>query len=259
MYEMMRNKTGRESSGRSGKVIIWLLVVLAAAACLLGAGYLFFKTYTIRTVYVEGNVHYTQEEIQNFVMKGPLGSNSLYLSFKFRHKGVEDIPFVDVMDVNILSPDTIKITVYEKALAGYVKYMDTYMYFDKDGYVVECASVKTVGIPQIAGLSFDHMVLGEILPVEDTDIFNSIMSLTKLLNKYELTADKIFFSSANEITVYFGSVKVALGSNSKLLEEKFMRLPELLKKVEGKSGTFRLENYSEDNTNIPFELDKTGS
>ena len=259
MYEMMRNKAGRGNEGRSGKAVIWLLVLLAAAACLLGAGYLFLKTYTIRTVYVEGNVHYTQEEIETIVMEGPFGHNSLYLSFKYRKKGVEDIPFVDVMDVNILSPDTIKITVYEKALAGYVKYMDSYLYFDKDGYVVECSSVITAGIPQIVGRHFDHVVLGEMLPVEDTDIFNSVMSLTKLMDKYDLTADKIFFHSTGEITIYFGQIKVALGSNSRLLEEKVMRLPELLGKVEGKSGTFRMENYSEDNTNIPFELDNTGS
>lgn len=50
---------------------------------------------------------------------------------------------MDVMNVSILAPDTIKITVYEKALAGYVKYLDTYMYFDKDGYVVESSGIRT--------------------------------------------------------------------------------------------------------------------
>ena len=109
------------------------------------------------------------------VTKGSLGHNSLYLSVKYRKKGVENIPFVDVMDVQILSPDTIKIVVYEKALAGYVRYMDTYMYFDKDGYVVECSDVKTQGIPQITGLKFGYMVLGERLPIEDEGCFTNII------------------------------------------------------------------------------------
>ena len=87
------------------------------------------SVYTVRTVYVEGNVHYTEDEIMEIVMSGPLGDNSLYLSLKYRDRGIQDIPFVDVMNVSILAPDTIKITVYEKALAGYVKYLDTYMYF----------------------------------------------------------------------------------------------------------------------------------
>lgn len=113
-------------------------VIILVAAVILAAVFLFLeKRYTIKTIYVEGNVHYTQKEIIDMVTKGSLGHNSLYLSVKYRKKGVENIPFVDVMDVQILSPDTIKIVVYEKALAGYVRYMDTYMYFDKDGYVVE--------------------------------------------------------------------------------------------------------------------------
>lgn len=84
-------------------------------------------------------------------MSGPLGDNSLYLSLKYRDRGIQDIPFVDVMNVSILAPDTIKITVYEKALAGYVKYLDTYMYFDKDGYVVESSGIRTQGIPRSRG------------------------------------------------------------------------------------------------------------
>lgn len=208
--------------------------------------------YTVKNVYVEGNLHYSQEEIKAFVMQGPLGDNSLYLSLKYRNKGMENVPFVDVMDVDILSPDTIRITVYEKALAGYVRYMDSYMYFDKDGYVVECSDVKTEGVPQITGLTFDYMVLEEKLPVEDEEVFDSIMNLTKLLDKYELEADNIFFHSSGEITIYFGDIKAALGDDSSQLENKMMRLPTFLSKLEGKKGTLRMENLTEDRTDVSF-------
>lgn len=232
--------------------MILLFCILA-----VGFGIIWYlqKNYTIRTVYVEGNVHYTQEEIQNIVMSGLFGNNSLYLAFKYQNKGVQNIPFVDIMDVSILSPDTIKIKVYEKALAGYVKYLDTFMYFDKDGCVVECSNMKTVGIPEIAGLNFEYMVLGEVLPVEDTDIFSSIMSITRLLDKYELTADKIYFYDSKSVTIYFGEIKAALGNNNREIEDKIMLLPELLKKVEGKKGTFRMESFNDTNTNVSFEPD----
>ena len=187
---------------RTGKRFgIKILILLVFAAVILGAGYYVLDTYRIETVYVEGNVHYTEEEVKGFVMDGILGDNSLYLSLKYKNKGVENIPFVDVMDVTILSPDTIKISVYEKALAGYVKYLDTYMYFDKDGYVVESSSVKTVGVPQITGLEFDHVILGEKLPVENEEVFNDILNITMLLNKYDLVADKIFFHSSGDMTI----------------------------------------------------------
>ena len=237
------------------KIGIKILILAVLLAGLAGAGFYVVHTYTVQNVYVEGNIHYTQDEIKSMVMDGALSNNSLYLSLKYKNKGVENIPFVDVMDVSILSPDTIKITVYEKALAGYVKYLDTYMYFDKDGYVVESSSVKTVGVPQITGLDFDHVVLGEPLPVENKEVFGNILNITKLLNKYELTSDKIYFHSFDEVTIYFGQVKVSIGKAGENLEEKIMLLPKFLQDLEGKSGTLQMENYGEGNGRFTFKPD----
>ena len=209
------------------------------------------SVYTVRTVYV----HYTEDEIMEIVMSGPLGDNSLYLSLKYRDRGIQDIPFVDVMNVSILAPDTIKITVYEKALAGYVKYLDTYMYFDKDGYVVESSGIRTQGIPQITGLSFNHVVLGEQLPVEDPQVFSRIMDLTKLLNKYSLAADKIYLHSSGDITIYFGQIKVSMGSDNSHIEDKLQLLPDFLEKLQGKSGTLQMENYEEGKGKFTFKPD----
>ena len=210
-------------------------------------------TYTVNTVYVEGNVHYTEDEIKEIVMRGVLGDNSLYLSLKYRNKGIENIPFVDVMDVKILAPDTIKIIVYEKILTGYVKYMDTYLYFDKDGYIVESSGVRTAGVPQITGLEFDHAVLGQQLPVKDSDIFNNILNVTKLLRKYELSSEKIYFSGSGDITVYFGQVKVALGKDASTLEDKLQCLPEILPTLEGKCGTLQMSGYDESSGRYTFQ------
>ena len=93
-------KTGR-------RIGIKILILLMILAIFLGIGYYVLDTYRIETVYVEGNVHYTEEEVKSIVMDGVLGDNSLYLSLKYKNKGVENIPFVDVMDVTILSPDNI--------------------------------------------------------------------------------------------------------------------------------------------------------
>ena len=156
------------------KLVLVLTVTAVLAAAVLGVGYYVKSNYTVQNVYVEGNVHYSEEEIREIVMKGPLGDNSLYLSLKYRNRGIEGVPFVDVMDVTVLAPDTIRITVYEKVLIGYVKYMGTYMYFDKDGYVVESSSVKTAGVPQITGLDFSYVVLGEALPVDNPQVLSLI-------------------------------------------------------------------------------------
>lgn len=213
-------------------------------AALLGAGGVVGRTYTIRTAYVEGNVHYSEEEIKAIVMDGMFGSNSLYLSLKYKNKGIEGIPFVDVVDVDILSPDTVKIIVYEKALTGCVRYLDTYVYFDRDGYAVESSGDRTAGIPQVMGLKFGHIVLGEKLPVQDGGVFSSILDITKLLQKYSLAPDKIYRNDTGGITLYFGGIRVALGNEPGALEDKIMLLPEFLPKLQDKEGTLQMEVYN---------------
>lgn len=242
----------RNSKGRWGGVLIFLIII----AVLLGGFYYVISTYSIKTVYVEGNVHYTEEEIKEMVLDGPLSNNSLYLSVKFRNKGMENIPFVDVMNVTVLEPDTIKITVYEKALAGYIEYLDTYMYFDRDGYVVETSNIRTVGIPQITGLNFDYMVLGEKLPVADDGVFEGIMQITNLLDRFDLIVDKIYFQSDMDIVLYFGGIRVILGDDSNL-EEKIMILPTFLKDLEGQKGTLYMSNYIEGSGVTVFRADET--
>ena len=228
---------------KSKRIRIGILFMVLLVAVLGGAGLYILNSYTIRTVYVEGNVHYSEEEIKSIVMDGFLGDNSLYLSMKYKRKGIEGIPFVDEMDVEILSPDTIRITVYEKALTGCIRYMDTYVYFDRDGYVVESSAVRTVGVPQVMGLKFEHIVTGDKIPVENEAVFNSILNITRMLQKYSLTADKIYFKDSGDITIYFQNIKVALGNNSATLEDKLMLLPDLLPRLEGKSGILQMQNY----------------
>lgn len=235
------------------KIGIILLVLIVLAAILLGIGYYIKTNYTVRQVYVEGNVHYTEEEIKEIVMDGFLGDNSLYLSMKYRNRGVEGVPFVDAMDVKVMAPDTIKIIVYEKVLTGYVKFMDTYMYFDKDGFVVESSGVRTAGVPQVMGLEFDYMVVGQELPVEDRDVFGSILNITRLLNKYELNADKLYFDEKGNITAHFGGVKVELGNDANTLGDKLMLLPELLPSLEGRSGTLQMAVYNESGGRYMFK------
>lgn len=225
--------------------------------CIFAAAFVYVdKTYTITTVYVDGNVHYTADEIKEMVLGDRFDGNSLYLSMKYRMKGMENIPFVSAMDVQILSPDTIRITVYEKSLAGYVEYLGRYMYFDKDGVVVEASTEQTAGIPLVTGLDFDHVVLYEPLPVENTEVFGQILDTTQMLKKYDLSADRIYFNSDSAMTIYFGDVRVGIGARENM-DDKFMFLTQNLDKLAGESGVLRLEHYDESTRSVTFEPDRS--
>lgn len=229
-----------------------VLLFLALLAALLGIIYYLLEYYRIETVYVDGNVHYTQEEIKEIVMDGPIGNNSLYLSLKYKNKSITGVPFIAAMDVTVLAPDTIRISVYEKSLAGYIEYLGRYIYFDKDGTVVESSSVRTLGLPQITGLSFDHVIVGEPLPVSNSNIFYEILSVTRTLTDSGLAAQRINFNSKEEMTIYFGDIRVAFGTSS-YLNEKIDLLKTLIPKLEGKKGTLDIKNYSNNVKTYTFE------
>lgn len=209
---------------------------------------------TVTTVYVDGNIHYSNDEITAMVTEGRFGNNTLYLFAKYRNKEIKDVPFIETMSVSIESKDTIRITVYEKTLAGYVEYLGNYMYFDKDGYVVECSTIKTEGIPQVLGLHFDHVILYEKLPIDNEQIFQEILSISQMLVKYDLQTDKIYFDEDMNLSLYFGEARVDFG-NDIYLEEKLMVLPDILPKLEGKKGLLDLSNYKKGDT-ITFQQNK---
>ena len=230
-----------------------VLIASIVIVCLAAAALVVVSVFRVQNVSVEGNVHYTSEEIEAMVLTDRLSYNSLYLSLKYRNKEIRDIPFIETMSVRVDSPDSITIRVYEKSVAGYVEYMGRYMYFDRDGIVVESSETRTEGIPQVTGIRFDHVVLYEELPVENTDIFQEILSITQMLSKYQITTDKIYFNESNEITLYFDNIRAKLGKDN--LEEKVMRLEQILPNLSGESGVLDLQNYSEDRKNVTFQKD----
>ncbi len=251
------SNSGRKEKVRFGKtkrMMILSAVLLSLLVFLIAAYIYIINNYTVTTVHVEGNIHYTNEEIMEMVMGGAYGDNSLLLSLKYRDKGIENVPFIEMMDVTVEAKDTIRITVYEKALAGYVAYLGRYVYFDKDGIVVEASTEKTEGIPQVTGLKFDHVILHERLPVEKPEVFAEILNITQQLDKYSMSADKIYFDANYQITLLFGEARVALG-NDIYIEEKIMKLQYILPDLLGKSGVLDMREYSEDTKSYSFEQD----
>ncbi len=230
--------------------IIFMLLFVFVCTGILVVKYKF----TITSITVVGNEHYTDEEISDFVMSGRYGHNSIYLYLKYRNKSVNSIPFIEQMDVELLSPQAVKIQVYEKAVAGYVEYLGHYLYFDKDGIVVESSTKQMEGIPFVTGLKFDYIMLHEKLPIENDGIFKQILNITQLLTKYEISTDRIYFDADQNITLYFGNARVYLGTSDHI-DEKINRLRFLLPKLNGSSGVMHMENYTGEGGKFTFEKD----
>lgn len=243
----------KEESFFTKKRIILIFVVSLLVA--LAAMTVFVITYyRVTDVKVEGNIHYSEKEIEQMVLDGKVTDNSLLLSMKYKDKSIDGIPFIESMSVEVTSHNAIKIQVYEKALAGCVAYLGKYMYFDREGIVVESSDVLTEGVPQVTGLSFDEVLLYEPLPVEDAGVFADILSITQLLSKYDILADKIQFDRAYRVTLHYDRARVEIGDRD-FLDEKIMQLPEILPHLEGKKGVLHMQDFNGENETVTFELD----
>lgn len=235
----MYNDTYRKM--RRKKIYIKLLVFWLTLIALVGGGYLFYRAHMVKNVTVTGNVHYTSEEIQDMVMTDELSHNSLYLSFAYKNKTIKDVPFIASMSVEVVAPDSIKIDVKEKNLAGYLKYVGQNVYFDDEGTVMEISGTYTAGIPEVTGIAVDEVVLNQKLPVEDPEIFELILEVTKSLEKYDIHAERIALSTSKEITLYAGNIEALLGSRD-YLDEKMNRLHNLSEALSDKSGVLDLRD-----------------
>ena len=138
---IVKKDKSNKAGGRG--LIIKLALIFGILALATGGVFWFLDAFRVTAVIVEGNVHYSTTQIEELVMDSDFSTNSIFLSMQYHNKSITDVPFVERIDVSVVDRNTVKITVYEKALAGYVQYLGSYMYFDKDGIIVESSNVIT--------------------------------------------------------------------------------------------------------------------
>lgn len=229
-------------------IIVLSVLIVGMLVLLVGMQY-----YRVDEIIVEGNEQYTKDEIINLVMTDSLDSYSLLFKWRIDQNKMEEIPFVDEIEVTVESPKKVKIKVYEKTVVGYVEHLGYYLYFDKDGTVVESSTEQLEGVPMVSGIPLDTIVLYKPLPVENDEIFKSLLNLTQLMEKYDVQPDNIRFNNELEITLYFGEAKVLLGEKNPS-DDKIFKLSKLLPELDGLEGTLHLENYDESMKNITFNI-----
>ena len=197
----------------------------------------------IDTVFVEGEDFYTEQEIEDYLFSTPWERNYWVASIKNRLGWKKEIPFIAGYIMEFDGMDQVTITVYEKNIVGYINYMGSHMYFDKDGTVVESSShLLWEEVPLITGLDFDSIVLYKPLPVADPTSFTQILNLTQLIKKYHISVDKIYFDSRMDVTLYVDSVRVKLG-DKQYMEDKIAELSGMLPQLTGLRGVLHLEEY----------------
>lgn len=223
-----------------------LLVGLIAAAILALSVFLLFH---IQKIEVTGIEMLTQQEVSDWVKSDTMSGNSLYVLWKSKFRPDESLPMMKSAEISMKNPWTIKVKIEEHKLLGGILYENEYAYFDEEGTVLKKQTESIPGIPLVEGLGVKKVVLNHKVKAENRKVFSYVIQVGKVVEKWELSPEKIVFNGT-EATLHFGTIAVNIGDEN--FDDRVAQIAPILEKLQGKSGTVHLENFTMQSTLISF-------
>lgn len=232
------------------------LITVLSVLILFFAVFLLFQT---RKIEVTGNQYCQDETLVKWVQEDKYAFHSIYIWWKYNYGDVKKPAAIESVKVSVKNPWTVVLKVKEKEFLGYFDYQGEFLYFDQNGTAALKTAEVIPGAPFIEGLNLDaeKVKMNQKLPVEDEDIFERIVEVTRLSNKYELSSDRLTCSEG-AVNLIFGVVTVQLGKGN--YEMKIAQISPILAKLNeqfaGQAGVLHLENYETAGASVRFVPEK---
>ncbi len=223
----------------------WYHKFLALAGVISAVLLFIFFGLKIDTVKVEGTQAYSDEEIRQAVFTRRFSDNELFFEIYRKIYGINKLPLIEDIEVTYENMHTVLLHVYDKAISGCIRYMGQYVYFDKDGIVLQSTEEKKEGVPVVTGIQFGTFTVGEAFNVKDNSLFAAIMNLSQLIAHYGIEVNRIHVTDG-AVALYSGDILVMLGKKE-MYDDEMSALSSVLEttKKERLSGTIHMENFRE--------------
>lgn len=224
----------------------YVKVLIGSGVCLLLVLFLIIG-FKIEHVQVEGTEIYSSQEIEQSVFTRKFSDNELVFAVYQKIYGMNKLPFVEDIEVSYDNRNTVTLHVYDKTISGCIKYMGQYVYFDKDGIVLQSLKERKEGVPIVTGIKFGDFTVGQPFTVEDDSLFTSIMNLSRLITHYNIEVKKIHVK-ASDIIIYSGDIKILLRKKS-MYDDELSVLSSILEtaKEKGLGGTIDMRAFEKGN------------
>ena len=206
-------------------VTITLLVSIAAVIFSLS------PVFTVDSIEVRGNSHYTTEEILNMAHAVP-GKNIIYHANKEETEGyLEQNPYIRSATVTRRLPSTLVIRVKERQEKFAFRYDDDWLIMDEEGILLK----KTRNKPKqtiVEGNVVNRIKLGEPIGTEDEQRFRETVSLIKATSKADLYFVKIDMSTRSKVRAYiYDTLLVRTDYDSLMTNLKNGKLHQVVEKL----------------------------
>ena len=194
--------------------------------------------FNIAKIEVTGNSKVQVENIKS--LSGlKIGENI----FKFNSSVISNIKensYIENVEVKRALPDTVKIKVTEREVKYQINLINSYVYIDKYGYILEKSAEKK-DVPIIVGLKIteDDLMKKSRLEGKDIETLNKILKITeaaKIINidniiteiNTENDTDYVLYIESEAKTIYIG--------DTTNLTNKMLYIQKILQNEKGKSG-----------------------
>lgn len=240
---------GQRRKRRKSHRLYALIVILLGIAIIAVSMYLLFY---VQGIEITGNEYTEDKVILESVQKDKYSVNSLYLIIKYRFMEHEVPGSLTSIKVGLKNPWTIKVTVKEKPIVGYITEDEEYVFFDRTGTIVLKGRELIEGVPGIEGVDIGEPKLYKPMNIKDESLLEAVVGVAQEVRNYQLEPDRIVCVS-DGIELYFGSIRVVLGMD--ITTEKMAQITPILGKLEGRAGTLDLQHFQDESNVIPFTAD----
>ncbi len=229
------NKKNKKRNLSKKKVSIFISSIL-----LIGVIIVFLlkaPIFNVSKIEVVGNNIVTKENIIN-ISGIKLGENI----FKYGNKNISKIKenmYVDDVKINKVFPNTVKISIKEREIKYQINLINSFVYIDKNGYILENSTLKK-DVPIIIGFTILENDLLNKKRLETKDLetlskINKIMESAKTINIDNLITE-INIEKEYILNLEAKAKKIYIGDASNLIN-KMLYVQKILEKEEGKTGT----------------------
>ncbi len=164
-----KKKKKKKAQIPSAVVFVAVAVVLILVLC--------FFLLRVANVNIEGNVRKTDEEI--IALSGiESGDHMWFFSTKTAAKQIESDPYIQFSTVERSYPNTVNITVSERAAAAVIQSVSAYAVIDASGYVLSIDDASSYNdIMSVSGMGASGYKVGTYLGDENDFMARTLLSI----------------------------------------------------------------------------------
>ena len=182
------NKNKQQKSKKKRKKISIIPKIAVLFLFIIGIGIFAFISpiFNIRKIEVNGNNKIDEDTVVS--LSGiNIGKNIFQISKKEVANNIKENSYINNVEIKRILPGTLKLDVEERKIAYQVKVINSYVYLDYQGYILEVSSKKEK-VPLVEGFTTnqDTLLNGKRLYNNDIKLLRAILRIMETAKTSEI-------------------------------------------------------------------------